>query len=250
MKYLNRHGVADAVAFMNQSAESDPLGLDTTYHRRRPHTVLGNGLKSALLHLISRIVSLFTDRTAWLRLSVGVIYLGVAVSTLAEGRFELFDSMVELVEGGTIETSVILTDHHRITFVPPPRFTVNANKQLKKIILTGDNKVSIGIEITTNHLGGLPTEETLKKIVLQHYTGAAVIRSSSCRIGGKTGWSIDANRILGRGEMWMTRHVFVPWLAGTIEFTLTTEGQNFEAQRNIFGNLLNSFQVEPLKPKS
>ena len=105
------------------------------------------------------------------------------------------------------------------------------------------------MQITTSYIGGLPDGEALKNSVLQKYRGSAALQSTACFTGGGKGWLIDVKRVLDGDSSLITRHVFVPWPSGTVEFVFSTNSEDFETQRNVFGNLLNSFHIEPFQNK-
>ena len=83
--------------------------------------------------------------------------------------------------------------------------------------------------------------------MLQRYSGAAILRSTVCYTGGQTGWLIDVKRVFSKELSLTTRHAFVPWAGGSVEFILSTESDEFEGRRNLFGGLLNSFRIAPFK---
>lgn len=162
----------------------------------------------------------------------------------AQEQFQCFESSTDSQEGGKIKIFVIQSNNYRFTLVPSPEFEISSNQSLKQVTLKVPDKVAIWIQITTNYVGGLPGEEALKRNVLQQYIGAAILQSTACYSGGSQGRLVDVKRVLDSDSSLTTRHAFVPWPGGTVEFIFSTNSEDFEARRNVFGNLLNSFRVE------
>jgi hypothetical protein len=169
-------------------------------------------------------------------------WLAFAYSSAA---FQVVESWQNDPEGGKIETLIIITDGHRFTLISPYNYTLNVDSTKKELQFSSTNKTRIIIQITGEFPEGLPNETVLKNNVLNRYFGAAILRSAPCPAGAKTGWLVDVKRVFTPEISLITRHAFVPWTHGTVQFTLSSDSVDFEQHRHLFGNLLNSFRIEP-----
>jgi hypothetical protein len=85
---------------------------------------------------------------------------------------------------------------------------------------------------------------------MEQTPGASILQSSFCPTGYKPGCFFDLVRQVREGMSVRLRHVYVPVPGGTVEFVFATDNLDFEAQRFVLSNLLNSFRVEPAAPAS
>jgi hypothetical protein len=182
-------------------------------------------------------------------LSIFCLCIFASLQATAQDRFEVTESWVEMPEGGKIHNYTIVSGNYCFSLIPPPDFEISPDKISRKVWLKIPDKVGISMQVTANYSGGLPDGETLKRTVLQKYTGGAVLRSTGCRTGAGLGWIVDVKRVLDKNSSLITRHAFVPWPSGSVEFVFSTNSEDFEKYRNAFANLLSSFQIERYQPR-
>ena len=164
----------------------------------------------------------------------------------AFGQFKVFPSIVEMAEGGKVNLLVIISGRQKFTLRQPPGFTVRVDAPNKSLLFKSANeKTAITFQVTTNFPGELPAQEVLRSKALEETPGGGILQTSFCPTGYKPGCFFDLVRLMREGLSVRYRRVYVACPEGTLEFVFATDNSEFEGQRFIFSNFLNSFRLEP-----
>lgn len=173
-----------------------------------------------------------------------IILLFLAGVATARPAIEVLEVWETDPEGSKVESFRILADGERFSLNPPYNYSISTSALKREIQFSATNRTKIVIQFTDEFPGGLPDEAVLKNNVLGRYFGAAILRSAPCPTGIAPGWMIDVKRVFTPEISLVTRHVFIPWTHGTIQFTLSADSEDFEQHRQFFGNLINSFRSD------
>lgn len=166
-------------------------------------------------------------------------------------QFRVTPTTIDMVEGGKVHILVIVSGEQRFTLRQPAGFGFRVDPVNKSILFkSADEKTAISFQLTTNAPGQLPDQEVLRAKVTVQTPGAGIIQASTCSSGYKPGCFFDLVRILREGMSVRFRHVYVPGAEGMTEFVFATDNKDFESQRFIFSNFVNSFRLESAGPRS
>jgi hypothetical protein len=161
------------------------------------------------------------------------------------GQFRVIPTTVQMAEGGRANLLVIISGEQRFNLRQPPGFSFRVDPENKSLLFrSADEKTAISFQITTNFPGQLPAVEVLRAKAMEQTPGAGLVQSAVCSTGYQPGCFFDLVRMLPEGMSVRFRHVYVPCPQGTVEFLFATDNVDFEKQRFILSNLLNSFRLE------
>ncbi|MEO8426226.1 MAG: hypothetical protein ABI651_03855 [Verrucomicrobiota bacterium] len=168
-------------------------------------------------------------------------------STVAENQFQLTTRSQILQEGGTLTSYVVLSRQNGFRFLPPHGWKLVVDETENKIILAPPD-LSARISFTVfwqKEARALPVEsEVLRSKVLGRFP-EATISEEPCYANDQKGIAFDLKYSPANDVNLSTRLAFIPFRGGIVEFNLTSKTTDFVKHHLTFGQLLNSFQVEP-----
>jgi hypothetical protein len=173
-----------------------------------------------------------------------LIFLSLAPA--AFGQFRVTPAAVQMAEGGAVNLLVIESGRQRFCLRQPPGFNFRVDARNETFLFrSADEKTAVSVQFTTNFPGQLAPRELLRSKVLAQTPGAGIVQSAFCPTGYKPACFFDLVRVLREGMSVRFRHVYAPSPEGAVELVFATDDADFESQRFILSNLLNSFQLEP-----
>jgi hypothetical protein len=173
-----------------------------------------------------------------------------AVAALAQSDFHVYSGTENLVEGGREETLTVASGRFQFIMHPPRNWPHHMEEASRKIIFTDQSgRSAMTIQFTANSPGALPAADILQAQARQAHPGADILQHAVCPTSSQPGVFFDLVRIPSPQVVQKIRHAFVAQPAGQVEFVLTASDDEFERGKVIFMSLLQSFRVEPVKPK-
>ena len=167
-------------------------------------------------------------------------------------RFELTTRTVEIPERGIVTNLVLCTARQAFSFLPPVGWNLGLEEAENKVKWQSpDFSRVLTIKIVPGQTDGRPVLklDRLRQTVLQRFPGAAVTEEFVCYTSGESGPAFDLRYVVQETFNLCTRVAFVAFPGGEAEFSLTTPTEDFAKSHLVFGNLLNSFKIEPLPHK-
>ena len=178
-----------------------------------------------------------------------VLLLALATVRAADGD-ALDTESVNIPERGEVTVYVLRVEGKEFRFIPPRTWSVRYDPAKKTVTLLPpdlDAGLSMTIAPEPDASRGSLKPEPLRELILTRYPEANITSEFRCYAAGKTGLAFEFERMLEKETKAAFRIAFVPFDGGVIEFELKTTGSKLPAYHHIFGNLLNSFRIGPLR---
>ncbi|HXT42099.1 MAG TPA: hypothetical protein VN887_18975 [Candidatus Angelobacter sp.] len=157
-----------------------------------------------------------------------------------------------IAEVGLVTNYSLTGERRRLSFIPPPGWSVKPDASGKTIQLIPQNlNAGITLRITLAEEKGRPSLDPnkLREVVLERYPGARITNQFTCYTSAEKGIAFDFERTVQTNTRAAGRMAFVSFDAGTIEFELTTLADKLPDYRLTFGAVMTSFHVEPFPDK-
>jgi len=179
-----------------------------------------------------------------------VLLLGgfLPLSGVAENQFQLTTRSQVLQEGGTLTSYVVLSRHNGFRFLPPHGWKLVIDEGESKITLAPTDlcaRISFTVFWQKEASTAPVAADVLRSNVLGRFP-EATMSEEPCYANEQKGIAFDLSYSRANDVNLSTRLAFIPFRGGTIEFNLTSKTTDFTKYHLIFGQLLNSFQVELL----
>jgi hypothetical protein len=179
-----------------------------------------------------------------------MLALGASPSALAQPDFKATPTTIETAEGGLDNILLVETDNEQFSLSIPRGYGSQARDDTRSIIFTSGAGVSvITVQFTTNYPGALPKQDRLRDQVAANHPGASLVESSVSSTDFGPAQSFDLFRPAGNGLMLRIRDTYVASPQGSVEFTFSCNGADFEKEKLGFARLLNSFRLLPKDDK-
>jgi hypothetical protein len=172
-----------------------------------------------------------------------------AFASHAQDQFRAFASTVDMIEGGRVDTMVVVTGTERLTTRIPRGYAARVDVFEKSVIFTDktNGAIAITLQVTTNSPGVMPDEDTMRDKALAANPGGSFLQLASCSTGYQPARFVDTFRRIAEGLSIKTRHAFIACPEGTVEFVLRANGEGFDQGRQVFNLLMSSFRMEQVK---
>jgi len=179
-----------------------------------------------------------------------LLLIVLAPGQAAEGDDALSTESVDIPERGEVIGYVLRVEEREFRFIPPAKWSVKYDPVKKTATLVPPDLgagLSFTIAARPDGSGGDLKPEQLRDLILTRYPESQITAEFKCYLAGKDGLAFDFEQVVEKETKAAFRVAFVPFDGGVIEFELKTTGSKLSAYHHAFGNLLNSFHVEPLR---
>jgi hypothetical protein len=159
-----------------------------------------------------------------------------------EEEFRLLRERYQMAEGGEIMGAAVVVGTNKFCFIPPSNWLQESNMREKKVTFTRrDFTATMNLKIWETNL----PPEIWQEMALQQFPGGKITTEFDCFTAGEEGHAFDIERTLAKRSKLTSRVAYVPFDGGTLEFQMTTTPDVFRKYHPVFGQLLNSFRIEP-----
>lgn len=159
----------------------------------------------------------------------------------------------QAIHGGiVIPALIITTTAHQFSFLPPRGWRVQSAASERRIRLIqpeSDSLITIDFADESAQDALLLSAEALRKEFLTRYPNGKMVEEFSASVLGRTGSAFEVEWWTTPGGRQLTRAVFVPFLRGRLEFSLTAPADMARRSYQGFNQLLLSFRSAPLNAK-
>lgn len=187
-----------------------------------------------------------------IRLGLPTLGLALFVAMTNSEPFSISSRIIEIPESGEVTDTVLRTDKHEFTFLPPAQWKSIVDDKAGVITWTsGDYRsvLRLSITVSTNR-SGQPTQnrpEELKHVVLQELPAAKFTEQFPCYTANGNAVGFDLEGLLDDKHSAAIRIVFLPFPGGYVQIKLTTATENFAERQFDLTRLLNSLHIDPVK---
>jgi hypothetical protein len=176
------------------------------------------------------------------------LFLVTATGAHAAGGFHVYSGSTNLIEGGTVETLILINGEEESTLRPPKGWFHEIDDSQRKIIFKNQTgKSALTLQLTTNSPGRLPGRDVLQARVLAEHPGAGILQYNVCTTSSGPGVFFDLVSMPAPQVILKIRHAFVKLPQGQAEFILSSSDDEFEKGRTVFMLMLNSFRTSQVK---
>ena len=145
---------------------------------------------------------------------------------------------------------LIETDSHRFSIGAPVLYGRQVHLETGSIVFTSASGSSVmTIQFSTNYPGSLPPQDTLRDKVAANHPGASLVKSTVCYTDFGRGQDFELFQPTRDGLMLKLRDAYVSYPEGSVEFTLSSNGNDYDKEKRSFAHLLNSFRCMPENAK-
>ncbi|HEX4120051.1 MAG TPA: hypothetical protein VH619_05425 [Verrucomicrobiae bacterium] len=179
--------------------------------------------------------------------SYTLMILALGLASCAFGQdFKVFSTYVQAHEGGGQRVLVMETDGRRFSIGSPKLYGSKIQPNDRKIVFTSTLCASVmTIRFTTNYAGKLPPRDNLRDEVAAKYPAASLVSSRVCYTDYGQGQYFELFQPTSGNLMLKMRDAYVAVPEGSVEFTLSCNGSDYDKQKLYFARLLNSFRCVP-----
>jgi len=171
-----------------------------------------------------------------------LLVIGLASSALGQD-FKVYPSYIGSSEGGRHSILMVEMDGAQFSIGSPKLYGSQVFPDTRTIVFTSTLVASVmTVHFTTNYPGKLPEQDQLRDEVAAKYPTASLVSSSSCFTDFGQGQCFELFLPTGDGLMLRMRDAYVSHPAGSVEFTFSCNGADYDKQKLFFSRLLNSFQ--------
>jgi len=179
-----------------------------------------------------------------------LIFLTGVTAAQASDSFHAYVSSTNLIEGGQVETMILVTPRLQTTLRPPRNWSHQVDELQQRVTFENrSGQSALIVQFTTNSPGALPDKELLKERVLGEHPGSGILQYSVCATSSGPGVFFDLVRMPAPHVMLLMRQAFIALPSGQAEVTLSASDDEFATGRTVMMGLLNSFRDVAVKPK-
>lgn len=176
-----------------------------------------------------------------------ILGFSLALSHMAVGQdFDIKRTEYELPEQGKMLAYNLISQGWLFRFAPPTsNCSIQEEKAERRLTFKApDNSYGVTLQVTTNFVGGLPSEQVLKNYVLDLYPDGNIFQSTPVATGMGAAAGFDLSRVPSLKTRLTTRVVFVHFSEGTVVVTFSVPSASFFDQRQVLSNFLGSLKIE------
>jgi hypothetical protein len=168
----------------------------------------------------------------------------VAPALLAQPLVRVYPTTETMIEGGAVDLLVLNAGKQSFALEIPKNYGTQVRLETSSVLFTSLSNISlITVQVTTNFPGTLPLSDDLQAIVAAKFPGASILQPFPCVTGCGPGRGFDLVRPAADGLTVRLRDAYLSFPSGSVEFTFTCNGADFDRQRLGFSRLLNSFRL-------
>jgi hypothetical protein len=172
---------------------------------------------------------------------------------VAQNEFRLRSFEMPLPESGTVTGFAIDFPTNRVVFRPPYEWQLRADAAEKRVTMTHPNRTAaIIMQFVPEPTGKKPelSADKLKEKVLSRFPDGKIMEEFVFHSGAGPAQAFNVDRGTNASNKVTSRCAFLPVEGFWIEFTMTSAAAQTPQLHHSFANLLSSFVLEPLKPKT
>lgn len=175
-----------------------------------------------------------------------LLALGLVSCAFGQATFKVYPSSVASREGGWQSVLLIEAGSRRFSVGAPKLYGSQVHPETRTIAFTSASGASLmTIQFTTNYPGTLPPADMLAAQVAAKHPMASLVKSSICYTDFGQGQYFELFQPADGGLMLKLREAYVSYPEGSVEFTLSCNGADYDKQKLSFTRLLNSFRSLP-----
>lgn len=141
---------------------------------------------------------------------------------------------------------LIETDSRKFSIGAPVLYGRQVHLQTGLILFTSASGSSVmTVQFSTNYPGTLPPQDRLRDTVAANHPGASLVKSAVCYTDFGRGQDFELFQPTRDGLMLKLRDAYVSYPEGSVEFTLSSNGKDYDKEKRSFARLLNSFRCMP-----
>jgi hypothetical protein len=182
--------------------------------------------------------------------SLCVATAGMLTTTMDAAGFHAYAGSTNLIEGGKVETLVLIKGKEQFTLRPPKGWYRQVMESQQRITFQDKSgKSALIVQFTTNSPGTLPDKQVLQSRVLAEHPHSGILQYNFCPTSSGPGVFFDLVCMPVPESVLKIRHAFVALPEGEAEFTLSASDDEFEKGRIVVMGMLSTFRTSQFKPQ-
>lgn len=173
-----------------------------------------------------------------------LLWGAAALAVHAQPLMRAYSTSERMLEGGSVDILVLDTPTCSYAVNLPRSFGTQVRVDTGSITFTSPSNVSvITMSWTTNYPRSLPSTNELQPEVEGKFPSASLLQPFHCVTGAGPGKGFDLVRVIAPGMILRLRDGYLSLPGGSVEFTLSCNGPDFDSENRVYLRLLNSFRL-------